>query len=154
MDDALSQVIEELAHMFESLADDYARQRVMAMMPDDADFFQMLTSPPAPADGEAQGRWVPAAKQWSSRELDDLDLTHAAALLVEDDETEPTAAMARERGIPAVAVPESFWQDVSTGDTVVVDGTSGRVVVRPDAATLERWRSRQAAGRVRSSSNW
>lgn len=153
MDDALSQVIEELAHMFESLADDYARQRALAV-PDDADFVQMLASPPASTGGETEGRWVPAVEQWSSR-LDDSDLTYAAALLtVDGDDTGALAALARERSIPAVALPASFWEHVSTGDTVIVDGTGGRVIVRPDEATLERWRSRRIAGRVRSGSNW
>lgn len=51
--------------------------------------------------------------------------------------TSHTALLARERGIPAVVGLESITQDVAGGDTVIVDGSSGQVIVRPDEDTLK-----------------
>ncbi|MGE4014031.1 MAG: phosphoenolpyruvate--protein phosphotransferase, partial [Alphaproteobacteria bacterium] len=56
-----------------------------------------------------------------------------------------TAIMARSLGLPAVlGVPELLLK-VRTGDLLVVDGGVGKVIVNPTAATLERYRAKQAS---------
>jgi len=56
-----------------------------------------------------------------------------------------TAIIARSLGLPAVlGVPELLLK-VRTGDLLVVDGGAGKVVVNPTAATLERYRAKQAS---------
>jgi phosphotransferase system enzyme I (PtsI) len=44
-------------------------------------------------------------------------------------------------GIPTVVGLESITLDVTTGDLVVVDGSSGTAIVDPDEATLKRYRA-------------
>lgn len=56
-----------------------------------------------------------------------------------------TAIMARSLGLPAVLGTAGLTSVVRTGETVVLDGTAGTVVVRPEPATLARYRQRQAA---------
>lgn len=51
--------------------------------------------------------------------------------------TSHTALLARERGIPAVVGLESITQDVAGGDTVIVDGSTGQVIINPDEETLK-----------------
>lgn len=48
-----------------------------------------------------------------------------------------TAIMARALGIPAVLGVSELLSVVQPGDTILVDGTMGRVVVNPDKATLD-----------------
>lgn len=59
------------------------------------------------------------------------------------------AIMARALGIPAIVGIEPFLKDVNEGDTVVIDGTKGILVVRPSAEECERWRSEQERLRER-----
>jgi phosphotransferase system enzyme I (PtsI) len=58
--------------------------------------------------------------------------------------TSHTAIMAQALGIPAVVGVERLAERVSTGDTVIIDGLRGVVVIRPDAATIAEYRERAA----------
>jgi len=55
--------------------------------------------------------------------------------------------MTSERGIPAVAQLPDLLMEVSSGETVLVDGFAGTVVLRPDEATEAQFRRRIAAQR-------
>jgi len=50
-----------------------------------------------------------------------------------------TAIMARALGLPAVLGVPDLLGEVQTGDTVVIDGTSGIVVLNPTGASIERY---------------
>ena len=49
--------------------------------------------------------------------------------------TSHAAILARSRGIPAVSGVSGILRQVKNGDTVVVDGREGHVMVNPDAET-------------------
>jgi phosphotransferase system enzyme I (PtsI) len=51
-----------------------------------------------------------------------------------------TAIVAKALEIPAIVGVGSFLEQVSGGDLVIVDGDHGRVILQPDAATIERYR--------------
>jgi phosphotransferase system enzyme I (PtsI) len=55
--------------------------------------------------------------------------------------TSHTAIVAKSLGIPAVVDVESIASDVSSGDAVILDGTTGTVIVNPDEATLKRYQA-------------
>lgn len=54
--------------------------------------------------------------------------------------TSHTAIMARSLELPAVVAVEGLMDRVGTGDMLVVDGSSGRVLINPAAEVLERYR--------------
>jgi len=54
--------------------------------------------------------------------------------------TSHTAIVARSLGIPAVVALEDFSELVRPGDTVIIDGNRGIVVVGPDEETLREYR--------------
>ncbi|MEQ8968266.1 MAG: phosphoenolpyruvate--protein phosphotransferase [Azospirillaceae bacterium] len=56
-----------------------------------------------------------------------------------------TAIMARSLGLPAVLGVAGLVRGVRSGQTIIVDGTAGRVVVDPDAETLAHYVERRAA---------
>jgi phosphotransferase system enzyme I (PtsI) len=51
-----------------------------------------------------------------------------------------TAIVAEGLGIPAVVGVGQFLTDVSGGDTAIVDGDQGQIILRPDEETLSRYR--------------
>ena len=51
-----------------------------------------------------------------------------------------TAIVAEAQGIPAVVGAGEFLADVSGGDTVIVDGDTGRLLLQPDDDTVTRYR--------------
>lgn len=56
-----------------------------------------------------------------------------------------TAIVARSLGLPAVVAPPDLLGAVENGDEIIVDGTAGRVIVTPGAASLAKYRKRRAA---------
>ena len=54
--------------------------------------------------------------------------------------TSHTAIVARSLGIPAVVALEDLTECVSGGDTVVIDGNRGIVIVNPDEATIQQYK--------------
>jgi len=54
------------------------------------------------------------------------------------------AIMSRALGVPAVVSLHGMRDSVHTGDTIILDGLSGRVIVRPTEDTLARYRAKQA----------
>src|SRR3546814_12809770 len=56
-----------------------------------------------------------------------------------------TAIMARSLGLPAVFGVPALHHAISVGDTVIVDGVAGRVIVNPAPATLKLYETRRNA---------
>lgn len=57
--------------------------------------------------------------------------------------TSHTAILAHALGIPAIVGLENITSNVTSGDTVIIDGHRGRVIVAPDAAQLMEHRANE-----------
>lgn len=55
-----------------------------------------------------------------------------------------TAIMARSLGLPAVLGVAGLIHGVKSGEPVVIDGSRGRIIIRPSATTLAQYRKRRA----------
>jgi len=53
--------------------------------------------------------------------------------------TSHTAIVARSLGIPAVVALEDITESVTAGDTVIIDGNRGIVIISPDDATIQQY---------------
>ena len=56
-----------------------------------------------------------------------------------------TSIVAQALEIPAIVGLGAFLTDVSGGDTVIIDGDAGILIIRPDEETLERYRQKIAS---------
>jgi phosphotransferase system enzyme I (PtsI) len=71
-----------------------------------------------------------------------LDRTKVLGILTEvGGLTSHTAIVAKSLGIPAVVDVESVASDVSSGEMVIIDGTTGTVIIEPDEGTLKRYQA-------------
>ena len=59
--------------------------------------------------------------------------------------TSHTAIMAKSMEIPAVVGLETATLKIVTGDILIIDGTTGVIIVNPDEATLENYRQESRA---------
>jgi phosphotransferase system enzyme I (PtsI) len=64
--------------------------------------------------------------------------------------TSHTAILAGALEIPAVVGIGRFLTDVSGGDTIIVDGGEGVLIIDPDEATIARYEEKRAADRSRA----
>ncbi|MCE5280431.1 MAG: phosphoenolpyruvate--protein phosphotransferase [Planctomycetaceae bacterium] len=70
-----------------------------------------------------------------------MDRDHVQGLAIDaGGATSHTAIVAKALGIPAVVGLNDVTAAVSTGDTVIIDGTRGMVIINPDEATIESYR--------------
>ncbi|MCI5655515.1 MAG: phosphoenolpyruvate--protein phosphotransferase [Ruminococcus sp.] len=57
--------------------------------------------------------------------------------------TSHSSIIARALGIPAVLSVENALESMKNGDTVIVDGSNGNIIVSPDKATFEEYSKKQ-----------
>lgn len=83
------------------------------------------------------------ARALTPSETADLDRTKVLGLATETGgHTSHTAIMARSMRIPSIVGLASIVDDVSGGDTVLLDGDEGVLIVNPDPATCRRYEER------------
>lgn len=64
--------------------------------------------------------------------------------------TSHTAILARTLGLPAVVgLGQAALEQIRDGETIVLDGTNGQVVLRPSSATMRRYREQHKAREAR-----
>lgn len=70
-----------------------------------------------------------------------MDRKHVLGLAIDaGGQTSHTAIVAKALGIPAVVGLNDLTGEVSGGDTVIIDGSHGLVVINPDDETIDRYR--------------
>lgn len=88
------------------------------------------------------------ARNLTPSETASLDRKHVLGFATEGGgRTSHTAILAGALEIPAVVGIGRFLSDVSTGETVIVDGDVGELIISPDEPTLERHRDQETKRR-------
>jgi phosphotransferase system enzyme I (PtsI) len=139
---ALSLKADEVKRMLAAVGDEYLSERLH-----DVEFVsdRVLRSLLGVSDeivdrGGPQEPCVVAAKEISPAEAASLVLSPVLGFCTEGgSRTSHTAIVAQSLGIPAVVGTPHLTEHVEAGDTVVVDGLDGVVVVRPDADEVARY---------------
>ena len=88
------------------------------------------------------GKAVVVSHDLSPSQTLGLDRTKVLGMLTEvGGPTSHSAIVAKTLGIPAVVGAEGVLNEISGGDTVIVDGVTGTVIISPDEATLKRYQA-------------
>ena len=70
-----------------------------------------------------------------------MNRSHVVGLAIDaGGQTSHTAIVAKALSIPAVVGLNDVTAEASTGDTVIIDGTRGMVIIDPDTATVDSYR--------------
>ena len=115
------------------------------------------TAPPAPRNGHAAGGHpskpdeadgqspivLVAHEILPSQAMNLADLPIVGIITESGGGTSHAAILSRSRGVPAVSGLPGIVEKIQTGDTVVVDGREGVVLIRPDAETVSAYRKLQ-----------
>ena len=133
---ALHRLLEQYVDVFSRVDDDYLRDRLN----DIRDVVSRINSHLAePAEQPAEpmvGPLIVVADELLPSQVVGLGEMEVRGIVTQaGSQTSHAAIVARSRGIPAVAGVKDILQQVTTGDTIIVDGREGRVIVDPDAET-------------------
>jgi phosphotransferase system enzyme I (PtsI) len=143
---AIQQVSDELFGAYDRLQDEYLRERrgdlediVRRMLHNLRPRAAAL--PKLPFDSIIAGKSIPPSI------LFELRSSHLVGVVMETGSPlSHTAIMARSLEIPAVMGVQDISQ-ISSGDVIIVDGSSGIVICSPDKKTLEEYRRHAKPGR-------
>jgi phosphotransferase system enzyme I (PtsI) len=138
---ALHRLLNEYTSLFARTKDQYLKERLT----DVRDVVVRLSShlsDAIPTDmPEFSGPLIIAANELLPSQVVALgDLEVAAIVTQTGSQTSHAAIIARSRGIPAVSGVTALLKQVKTGDTLVVDGREGHVLINPDVETLAAFR--------------
>jgi phosphotransferase system enzyme I (PtsI) len=141
---ALRRTVEEIKSVFDSIEEDYFRERRS-----DIDFvgdriLRNLLGAEVDAVGHPPAGAVVIAHDLSPADTANLH-RHSCAAFVTDvgGKTSHSAILARAFEIPAVVGVDHAVGRVASGTTVIVDGLSGEVLIDPTPAELDDYRARQ-----------
>ena len=138
---AVATVFHSFASVLAQKADPVFAQRAQDIIDLQKRMLRALSGlqPASPDPGAEDGAVVVVATDLTPSETAALQGRNIAAIALEyGGATSHTALIAKSLGIPCVVGVPELSRRVQPGDTIWVDGSSGTVVIEPDAATVER----------------
>ena len=141
---AVRSEIIQVAQSFAELDDPYMAERADDIREIGDRLIRSLTQTPYQAFSRVPAGSIIIAEELTPADtaLMDPQLVGGFATAIGGTESH-TAIMARSLGLPAVLGLADLVGAVRTGDTVIVDGRAGRVIVRPKPSTLEEYERRR-----------
>ena len=145
---ALEIVVAEVAQGFEKVKDAYLAARVQDIKDVGSRILRQLMKTPYQVYSKIPKGSIVVAKELSPADTALMDPANIAGLVTEQGGSDGhTAIMARSLNIPAVLGVTKIVSKIFDGDTIIVDGDNGRVIVSPDHDTLEEFKRKTEARR-------
>lgn len=138
---ALASLIEHYRAVFEKAGDKYLQERLA----DIRDVVERLSSYLSAAlnrdSGALSGPTIVIADELLPSQVVMLGDKPVHGIVTQaGSQTSHAAIIARSRGIPAVSGVSNILRQTKTGDTVIVDGREGNVIINPDTEVLAAYR--------------
>ena len=138
---AVFSVMRDWARRLQSLEDDYFRERMADIWDVERRLVGCLIGKTREALGQLKGEAILIAHDLSPSQTASLDRNHIKGLATDaGGRTSHTAIMAHALGIPAIVALGDLSAEVSAGDTIIIDGNRGLVIIDPDASQLMEYR--------------
>lgn len=131
---ALAKLLEEMTGTFARLDNELFRERVNDVRDVIVRISTHLSAHHVPGGEVLTGPVIIAADELLPSQVVALGTIDVRGIVTQaGSQTSHAAIIARSRGIPAVSGVRGLLRQVKTGDTLVVDGRGGHVLVNPDA---------------------
>lgn len=138
---ALVRLLAEYSELFSRTGDDYLKERINDFREVVTRLSAHLTDVLKPAHNPFTGPMIVVADELLPSQAVALgDIEVRGIVTQAGSQTSHAAIVARSRGIPAVCGVSGVLRHIKTGDTVVVDGREGHVIVNPPPETASAFR--------------
>ena len=145
---AVKVAADRILAVYAEIKDDYLRERGSDIEDVVQRILVALSGEPSPRYRNLTEDAVIIAEDLLPSAMAELDFEHVRAIATDAGGwTSHTAIIARGLGIPAVVGLRDLHRRARTGDEVVVDASTGEVVLHPSEATIEAYRSTIAIAR-------
>ncbi|SHM83681.1 phosphoenolpyruvate--protein phosphotransferase [Caldanaerovirga acetigignens] len=139
-ENAISQVSKKYVDMFNSMEDEYLKERAADIKDVSERLIKNVLGIPIRSLAELAEEVIVIARDLTPSDTAQMDKEKVKAFATDmGGRTSHTAIMARSLEIPAVVGLGSISNEVSEGDTVIVDGNKGIVLVNPSEDTLRQY---------------
>ena len=138
-----SEVLKKYISVFLKIEDEYLKERTADINDVGKRILRNLLGKEKKGLGEIKEKAVIVAHDLSPSETVAMHTKNVAAFVTDiGGKTSHTAIMAKSLEIPAVVGLETVTSRVNPGDLIIVDGTSGVVIIDPDEETLSSYRQK------------
>ena len=143
---ALKTVVNQIKAVFQEMPDPYLKERVSDIIHVSNLVMHNLMGAEAQSIGAIGKRVILVARDLSAADTSQINLERIKGFITDlGGKTSHTGIIARSLEIPAVVGLEQATRMVANDDIVIVDGTTGAVIVHPSEQTLLEYAERQAS---------
>jgi phosphotransferase system enzyme I (PtsI) len=137
---AVSNVLREIASHFTKVKDAYISERAADIYDIERRLLRQLLGKKHENIDHLTEEVVVVARELSPTRTAGFDRKYVKGIASDaGGRTSHAAIVARSLGIPAVVALEDLTEYISVGDTVIVDGNRGIVIVNPDQQTIQQY---------------
>ena len=137
---AVSRSLRKYEKAFSKIDDDYLAQRISDLHDIERRLLRALLGERKEDLKQLDRQVIVIAHDLTPTQTASMDREHIIGFCTDvGGMTGHTAIIARSRELPAVVGLETVTSDVSSGDTVIVDGNRGLIIISPDAGTMETY---------------
>ncbi|MDJ0854629.1 MAG: phosphoenolpyruvate--protein phosphotransferase [Desulfobacterales bacterium] len=141
---ALKNVVGDIKSMFQTMEDDYLRERVSDIVQVSDRIMHQLTGAEQVKIADIDKRVILVARDLSPADTSQIQLERIMGFLTDmGGKTSHTGIIARTLDIPAVLGLENATALIRTDDILIVDGTEGVVIVNPEDHVLVEYEERK-----------
>lgn len=141
---ALKKSLEEIREVFEQIDDEYISNRISDVENVTERLLRTLSGDTSQSLGEIDQRVIIVAHNLSPADTTELNTAKVMGFITDvGGKTSHTAIMAQALEIPAVVGLESATALVEDGDLLILDGSSGVVVINPDDSSIIHYQEKK-----------
>ena len=141
---ALKRTLEKFREFFAGIEDDYLRERCVDVETVIERILRNMTGLIQESLDQIDGKAVVVTHDLSPADILQIDKAKVIGFVTDlGGKTSHSAILARALEIPAVVGMERITRDIHPGDTLIIDGSAGVVVVNPDAETFREYLRRK-----------
>ncbi|RSL32230.1 phosphoenolpyruvate--protein phosphotransferase [Salibacterium salarium] len=151
---AMKEISDMYVTMFEGMDNDYMKERASDIRDVSQRILLHLLGVENTSLAAIQEETVVIAEDLTPSDTAQLDLNYVLGFATDiGGRTSHSAIMARSMEIPAVVGTKEATKAVSTGDTVIIDGMEGHVLVNPEQTVVDSYKEKQAEY-IRQKEEW
>lgn len=139
-----SEVLKKYIDVFSKIEDEYLRERIIDINDVGRRILRNLIGKVQRRFEQLERPVIIVAHDLSPSDTASMHKKNITAFVTDiGGKTSHTAIMAKSLEIPAVVGLQDVTKKIDSGDTVIVDGTRGLVIINPDSETLEVYRKEE-----------
>lgn len=143
-DFALKETIDMFASIFDSMEDEYMRERGADIKDVGRRVLNILLGIENTSLSEIDEECIIVSRDLTPSDTAQMDKGYVLGFATEiGGRTSHSAIMARTLEIPAVVGLGTVTDKITTGDLIIIDGEEGRVIINPDEVVIREYRVKQ-----------